>query len=226
LSKKIQILTILYPYGVKAVDVCEVYETVLTKIQQLIDGVEIGYTPAEDVAQSVETVTDGMNLSDIAYTSETTEPAEDVATVSDVPEEYTDSIAEWANRKYNSGFVEDVKRVVDDSWKETTFMKCTFFKNGDNFVIKGDSSRLDTNWDYLCNFFESLHDETVIKTIPGLNTKKRNALSKFYEAHPNFSCHVEKINGFNAIVKDDVRVNPATNSTYESGSVHSDAYSE
>ena len=256
-NKKIQILSILYPSGVAVEDICEVYETVLPKIQRLIDGVTIGYTNAEHVVEPVslpdgtaepDTPIDTIDLwserkwEDNAppeATADTTkevnvlspaapDPAHVIVEISGefcatVPEPTHIEVETMCDTGINP-FVEDSKRTLNDEWKPSSIKNCTHFKKGNNLIIKGESSRLDTNWDYLCEFFDALPDETLVRTIPGLNVKKRTALAKFYESHPNFSCHIEKRNGSNSLVKDEavlkkdeVRVHTQTNSTYESG---------
>ena len=259
-NKKIQILKILYPTGIDTEDVCEVYETVLPRIQMLIDSITIGYTNAEHVVETADNVAVSDLLADIPHDIETSPPDE-------IP---VDTIDLWSKRKWveytrpptpvdtvedvnvptpaapkhthievetlcDTGinpFVEDSKRTLDDEWKPSNIKNCTHFKKGDKVVIKGESSRLDTNWDYLVGFFDKLPEETVVRTIPGLNVKKRTALAKFYESHPNFSCHIEKRNGSNNLVKDEevlkkdeVRVHTETNSTYESGSMQAEDHS-
>lgn len=41
-------------------------------------------------------------------------------------------------------FVEDTKRLIDDSWKEIIYGDMPFLRNDGNRVIRGESCRIDT----------------------------------------------------------------------------------
>jgi len=121
-------------------------------------------------------------------------------------------------------YFEDQKYIVDDTWTENQFGNCQYFKNDDLLVIKGESSRIDTTWTYLCDFFNSLPDEITIAHIEGLNKKKLQTLTRFYEAHPNFTCHIEKVAGSNILVKEEINVSTVTNGHTDTGTVDPDTY--
>lgn len=121
-------------------------------------------------------------------------------------------------------FIEDSKRLLDDSWKETIYGDMPFLRNDGYRVIRGESCRIDTNWDYLVTFFDSLQERTAVNVIEGLNKKKLRTLARFYDAHPNFNCHIETEKGFNVLVKDEVRVSNDTRSNDDSGTVDASTY--
>lgn len=122
-------------------------------------------------------------------------------------------------------FIEDSKRLIDDSWKETIYGDMPFLRNDGNRVIRGESCRIDTTWDYLCSFFDSLQERTVVNSIEGLNKKKLRTLTRFFDNHPNFNCHIESEGGFNVLVRDEVHV-PVQTSYDGDGIDAPDAYSE
>ena len=121
-------------------------------------------------------------------------------------------------------FTEDDKREIDASWTELQFGKGMHYRKGDALVIKGESSRIDTAWSYLTVFFNSLPDETIIRDVCGLNKKKQKTLFNFYVSHPNFSCHIDKVNNTNVFMKDEVRLNTNTNGNGDSGTMDVDSF--
>lgn len=213
INKITEILKILYPYKVQPEDVCEVYENVIPQIQKLIDGVDLGYNQSKTDQVGVATL-----LSDIPIhlPCEIPDSAKSTSEKQTIPDDKTP--------EHHFTFKEDEKREVDDTWTESEFDNRTHFKNGQNMVIKGESSRIDTTWDYLNEFFNSLPDETVLVNIEGLGKKKRVTLARFYVAHPNFSCHIDKKGYSNVLVKDEVRVNSPTNEIEESGGTGGEAF--
>ncbi len=108
----------------------------------------------------------------------------------------------------NPMFIEDEKHSVDDSWKETQYKQSKYLRKNDEIVIKPESYRIDTTWDNLCEFFDSLNERTSI--IEGLNKDKTFNVIRFYDAHPNFSCHIETVNSLNVLVRDEVHVSTQT----------------
>lgn len=215
IKKATQILKILYPDRIRPEDLCEVYETVIPQIQNLIDGVDLGYHSEKLIElKHVEAVMDTPWMRD----DDSPIPGERIPDV--VTQKHPMSVD---NIPLHT-FTEEDKHEIDAEWTESAYSDCTYFKNGPSIVIKGDSSRIDTTWDYLNAFFDSLQDETIIKNIDGLNKKKQATLARFYAAHPNFSCHVDKKGYTNVLVKDEVRLNTNTNGNGECGTMDVDSY--
>jgi len=234
LSKQTSILKILYPTGVEAEDICEVYETVLPKIRQLVDGVGVGYTrqwgslethervpsakmihvdeddaPIEDTVPDAETPPDedgGVNI----------EPEEDdpveipLTEMHDIDATPDDHISDT-----RLTFLEAPRHESFEGWHAEEYNKCKYFRAGDNIVIRIGNSRIDTTWTYLCTFFDDLADETKMNEIRGINGPKRTALTEFYDAHPNFACEIVKWGSAKILKKVDVRVGMATHGEAE-----------
>lgn len=217
MSKQTSILKILYPSGVKAEDICEVYETVLPKIRRLLDGVAIGYNkPPEPFTTIPDHVVEPIT---VESTSDISPQEIQVETVSEPDEDIETQSGDLHS------FVETPKHENTDGWHEEEYNKCNYLRNGDDIVIRRGDSRIDTTWSYLCDFFEDLPDEVKMNAIT-MSGVKRAALVEFYEAHPNFACEICKVGVSKVLKKEDVRVNPATRSIYESGGgVAADAYS-
>ena len=210
INKVIQILKVLYPDRIRSEDICEVYETVRPQIQKLIDGVALGYRSEKLIERDhVEAVVDTSWMRD--------EPVHDAAVVTQKQPISVDDIPLHT-------FTEEDKHEIDTSWTELQFGKGMHYRKSDALVIKGESSRVDTAWSYLTVFFNSLSDETIIRDVGGLNKKKQKTLFNFYVSHPNFSCHIDKVNNTNVFKKDEVRLNTNTNGNGESGTMNVDDF--
>ena len=75
-----------------------------------------------------------------------------------------------------------------------------------HYKLSSNGNRIVTTWDYLNAFFDKLLPKTTMYQISGINIKKASALFKFYEAHPNFHCHIEFENKKMCLVKDEIDV--------------------
>lgn len=212
INKLNQILQVLYPYGVNTKDICEIYETVMPQIQKLIDGVDLGYHTTELIER--DHAPEKQALSD-----EPTYPPYKVAGPTPDDEKRDNDCG--ATIFFNEN---EHKHHIDDDWKETDYGGPIHYKNGDNIFIHGESCTISTSWSYLNEFFNSLQNETVLMRVDGMNKKKISTLFKFYEAHPNFVCHVEKVNNVNVFKKDEVRVNTNTTGNGESGTMDADGF--
>ena len=210
IKKVTQILKILYPDRIRPEDLCEVYETVIPQIQKLIDGVDLGYHSEKLIEREhVEAVVDTSWMRD--------EPVHDADVVTQKRPMSVDDIPLHT-------FTEEEKHEIDAAWTELQFGKGMHYRKGDALVIKGESSRVDTTWSYLTVFFNSLPDETIIRDVGELNKKKQKTLFKFYESHPNFACHIDKVNNTNVFVKDEVCVNTNTTGNGEGGTMDVDSF--
>ena len=116
------------------------------------------------------------------------------------------------------------RHETNEDWTKTEYGGPIHYKHGDDVFIRGGSCTISTSWEYLKEFFDCLPDETVLMRVEGMNKKKLSALFKFYEAHPNWSCHVEKNNGVNVFMKDEVRVNSVTAVSGDGGAMDIDSY--
>ena len=201
INKVIQILKVLYPNRIEPEDFFEVYENVIPQIQKLIDGVALGYHSEKLIElKDVEAVADTSWMHD--------EPAHNT-----VPE-----------KQAIQPFEEELKHNVDDSWELIGYNDSEHLKNGDDIRIKGNGCIIDTTWEYLSSYFNLLPDVIKIIDITGLNKKKQVTLAKFYQDHPNFHCHINKVDGVNSIVKDEVRLNTNTNGNGECGTMNVDDF--
>jgi len=225
IDKVTQILKILYPDRIEPEDFFEVYENVIPKIQKLISGVDLGYHTTKLIEREhVDAVVDTSWMRDRSEIG--IEKSIDVGaehpkkTESDKDDKNNNAVKNLASFEY----VEDQKYIVDDTWTENQYNDCQDFKKGELLVIKGESSRVDTTWTYLCDFFNSLPDEIAITHIEGLNKKKLQTLTRFYEAHPNFTCHIEKVAGSNILFKEEIRVGTVINGHNDTGTVDPDTY--
>ena len=205
ITKSRQILKILYPNKIDAEQFEDVVDIVMPMIHTLVRHAStpmIPLPPTEQLKTSI--AIKPVTLSD---NIEQCDDKNDVVTCS------------------NPIFVEDEKHQIDETWESTLYGDTPFLRNGDKRVIRSDSCRIDTTWDYLCSFFDSLHDSVAVSTIDGLNKKKVRALVRFFEEHPNFNCHIENKSGFNVLFKDEVHVHVKTTHD-DAGTVDSEHYGE
>lgn len=210
IKKVTQILKILYPDRIEPEDLCEVYENIIPQIQKLIDGVDLGYHSAKLIEREhVEAVVDTSWMHG--------KPVHDADVVTQKQPMSVDDIPLHT-------FTEEDKHEIDAAWTELQFGKGMHYRKGDALVIKGESSRVDTAWSYLTVFFNSLPDETIIRDVGGLNKKKQKTLFNFYASHPNFSCHIDKVNNTNVFMKDEVCVNTNTTGNGEGGNMDVDSF--
>jgi len=180
INKVIQILKVLYPNRIEPDDFFEVYENVIPQIQKLIDGVALGY-PSEKLIENTLQPVQHHTLDNIIPES--------------VPDKQEIQIDE--STTCIPTFEEELKHDVDDSWKLIGYNDSEHLKNDDDIRIKGNDCIIDTTWAYLSGYFNLLPDVTKIIDITGLNKKKQVTLAKFYQDHPNFHCHINKVDGVN-----------------------------
>jgi len=215
IDKQTEILKILYPDRIRPEDLCEVYENVRPHIQNLIDGVDLGYHCTKTIELKHVDV-----IADMEWTRNEDSPIQDERIQDVVTQKRPMSVDNISLHT----FTEDDKHEIDTSWTELQFGKGTHYRRDDTLVIKGESSRIDTTWSYLNEFFNSLSEETIIRNVDGLNKKKQKTLFKFYVSHPNFACHIDKNNNTNVFKKDEVRLNTNTNGNGECGTMNVDDF--
>ena len=127
--------------------------------------------------------------------------------------------------KKDKRFIESERYLVDESWREIGYNESVHMKKDDCIRIKGDGCQIDTTWQYLNDYYQSLPDTVAIIHIDGLNKKKQKTLAKFYEDHPNFQCHIDKFGGLNSLIKDEVHVSVKTTHD-DAGTVDPEHYGE
>lgn len=209
IDKELKIVQALFPYGVNTEEIRPIYETILPAVKELIERAETLRRQTNERAKATEPVMPPRPQYD---NDDISTPDETPHVVTCVPEGVLDD-------KAAPYFKETDKHTIDATWNESTYGDSTHLKNDGNVVIKGKYFRIDTTWDYLKQFYDELPDQVHVKTLAGINTKKATALLKFYEDHPNFSCHIEKVGGSNALIKDEVYVNNSTHVDSDAGSI-------
>lgn len=188
ITKTTQILKILYPDNVPVECVNHVSTTVIPMVGSLVDMV--------------------MQDEPVRIIPDTPKPVT-VLEKFNVPHE----VKVIPNKKVDYPvFKETEKHDITSEWKETTFGgKSKHTRNNGDIAIIAPSCRVDTTWDYLKEYFDSLPDETVINDLPGLGIIKYRTITNFYSYHPGFHCHIEMKNKFNVLIKDEVIINQDTN---------------
>ena len=221
-TKTTQILEVLYPDVIPTSEFDFVATVILPDIKKLVD--MVGTPSIQDV-----------HVPESKYSIQCTpapltEKIETKRSTYDIKDGELIGIdnKNYANVVTCSGpiFIEHSKHIIDDTWDSTEYGDVPFLRKDDNRVIRGVSSRVDTTWEYLCKFFDSLPEQTIVNSISGVNKKKLRALIKLYEVHPNFSCHVEIVKKHHTLVKDEVRVDNDTLSGDDVGTVDPEHYGE
>lgn len=228
IKKITQILKILYPDRIRPEDFFEISENIIPQIQKLIDGVDLGYNNAKLIElKHVDAVVDMKWARDHVSEKQAVQPFPDgqtyppykVACPTADKEKHDDT--RGATIFFNEN---EHKHQINGDWKENEYGGPIHYKNGDDIFIRGESCTISTSWEYLKEFFDYLPDETVLMRVEGMNKKKLATLFKFYEAHPNFMCHVEKVCNVNVFKKDDVRVNAVTAVSGDVGTMDVDSF--
>ena len=194
-TKTTQILEVLYPDVIPTSEFEHVASVILPDIKKLVGMVgtpQKNEVPLEESKYSVQCTS--APLSDKIDSS-------DVKTCS------------------NPIFIEDAKHKHDSTWKESQFKQAKYIKKGELITIMPASYRIDTTWEHLCEFFDSIDVRTSI--VEGLNKDKTFNLFRFYDAHPNFSCHVDG----GVLIKDEVHV-PVQTTHNDAGTVDPEHYGE
>lgn len=223
IDKVIQILKVLYPNRIEPEDFFEILENIIPSIRKLIDGVDLGYHSEKLIEREhVKAVADIMVRKSVpepqAAQPLPDEPPYKVACPTLDDEKRGDDRATlFFNENEN-------KHIINGDWKESEYGGPVHYKNGDDIFIRGESCTISTSWEYLKEFFDYLPDETVLMRVEGMNKKKLATLFRFFESHPNWSCHVEKSNGVNVFMKDEVRLNTNTNGNGECGTMDVDSF--
>lgn len=218
IDKLTKILKNLYPYGVDTSRICDIYENVIPEIRKLIisaENVHVAPTvPHMNLADQIEPVFIGDHV-----------PTEPIKVETPVANDLDFVKPVQCDRGATIFFNENNdKHATNEDWTKTEYGGPIHYKHGDDIFIRGDSCTINTSWEYLKEFFDCLPDETVLMRVEGMNKKKLSTLFKFYEAHPNWSCHVEKSNGVNVFMKDEVRVNSVTAVSGDGGAMDIDSY--
>ena len=219
ITKTTQILEVLYPNVIPTSEFGFVATAILPDIKKLVDMV--------DTPQIHEVQLEESKYSVQCTSAPLPENLEPKTSAHDIKHGELIGIE---NKKdvvtcYNQTFTEHEKHLVDDSWSVSSYGGSAYVKKSNNIQIKGDGCLVNTSWEYLNDYYQSLPDVNAIIHIDGLNKKKQKTLAKFYEDHPNFQCHVGKHDGLNSLIKDEVHVNTQTNHD-DAGTVDPEHYDE
>ena len=195
ISKTTQILEVLYPKSIPTSEFDFVATVILPDIKTLVRKVN---TP---LPQKVPTQESKYSIQCTSAPLAENIDSSDVKTCS------------------NPIFTEHEKHDHDSTWKESQYKQSKYVKKDGCITIKPVSYRIDTTWEHLCEFFDSLDDRTSL--VEGLNKDKTFNLFRFYDAHPNFSCHVDG----GVLIKDEVHV-PVQTTHNDAGTVDPEHYGE
>jgi hypothetical protein len=114
----------------------------------------------------------------------------------------------------------DLYPFMESALKPITPAKCnkdcgdlSYGRNGDQITIRSASGRhqITSSWDYICDYYRNLPDQTESNLID-LSIEKKEILLSFYSRHPNFDCNIVESGVSKRMVKDTVNVNINTHS--------------
>lgn len=112
-------------------------------------------------------------------------------------------------------FVEENPGNIE--WKEPYLYKdVEVFRSSDEkyLKIRWSGSTIISTWDYLKSFYETLPEIVTRQDIKGFSSKRKvSILLRFYEAHPNFTCHIDRLPNKMELIKDneEIKLNQDTN---------------